>query len=141
MKKFILLFNNYLTNFWFTILLLIISGFLVIFFDPNMSVALSFGENGEFYSLSLILNRFLILFLGPLAIISIPLAVFIWLKDKTGDSYHGFSALIIILLTLGLSFLFILKLVALDYDSRQDVGIFKMPVIPVDEATKPNTIF
>jgi|GEM_PF-1693214 len=141
MKKTILLFNNYLANFWFALLLLTISSFLVIFFDPNMSVALSFGKNGEFASLSLILWRFWVLFLLPLAIISIIFSLIIWLKDKTGNNYRGFSALIIILFTLGLSFLLISKLVILDSDIKQGTGIFSMPVIPFDESSKPNLIF
>jgi hypothetical protein len=122
---------------WFALLLLTIGGFLVIFFDPNMSVALSLGKNGEFASLSLILWRFWVLFLLPLAGISVLLAAIIWLKDKIGNSYRGFIALMTTLLTLGLLFLFIPKLSILDQDIKSNTGIFKMPMIE----PKPAPVF
>jgi len=106
-----------------------------------MSVAFSFGKNGEFASLSLIFWRFWVLFLLPLAIISSIFSLIIWLKDKAGNSYRGFSGLIIILLTLGLSFLLISKLVILDSDIKQGTGIFSLPVVPFNESVKPNLIF
>ena len=140
-KKYLTLLNSFLSNFWFALLLLTISSLLVIFFDPNMAVAFSFGKNGEFASLSLILNRFWVLFLLPLATISIIFSLIIWLKDKTENNYRGFSALIIILLTLGLSFLLISKLVILDYNIKQGTGIFSMPVVSFNESNKPSIIF
>lgn len=60
----------------------------------------------------------------PLGIISILVSGTIWLKDKTGDSYRGFIALIIILLSLGLSFMLVSKLNILDQDIRSHTGIF-----------------
>lgn len=125
MKKFIHLINNYLSNFWFILFLLIFGSFIVIFFDPIRATSFSFGINGEFSLISLVLWRFLVLFLLPLAAISILLATIIWLKDETGNSYRGFSALVIILLSLGLLFIFIPKLSVLDLEIRNSTMIFR----------------
>ena len=124
MKNFLSLVNGYLSNFWFTILIFITGSYLVIFYDPSFPLAIIFGRNGEFGSLSLVLWRFWMMLFLPLGIISILVSGTIWLKDKTGDSYRGFIALIIILLSLGLSFMLVSKLNILDQDIRSHTGIF-----------------
>ena len=125
MKRITLLFNSYLSNFWFVLLLLTISGFIIIFFDPIRAAAFSFGINGEFALISLVLWRFWVLFLLPLAVISILLAVTIWFRDKEGNNYRGFTTLVIILLTLGFLFLLISKLLILDQEIRNHTMVFR----------------
>ena len=125
MKKILPLINSYLSNFWFILLLLISSIFLVIFFDPTKAAVASFGVNGEFGLASLILWRFWVLFLLPLATASIIIAAAVWLKYKIGKSYQGLITLVIILLTIGISFLLIQKLSILDQDIKNHTMIFR----------------
>lgn len=120
MKKIIYLFNGYLVGFWFVLLFFVIGCFLVIVIDP-VQLVIYFGRNGEFSVIATILLRFWTIFLLPLAVISIFLAAIIWLVDKMGNSYKGFGALVIILLSLGFSFLFNIKLILLDIDIKNGV--------------------
>lgn len=139
--------NNYLSNFWFILLLLTIASYLVIFLDPMEAIAFSFGKNGEFYQLYLIIWRFWVLFLLPLAAISCIVAIIIWLKDKSGNSHRGLSALIITILSLGLLFLFVPKLLMLNSDIKSNTGIFSelfeknTTVLSAEELANLNIIF
>jgi hypothetical protein len=110
MKKIIILLNEYLSNFWF-ILLLIVTGWLVMSFFEPISIVVALGNSVSLDKISAILWRFWVLYLLSLAVISIFISTIVWLKDKADNNFRGFIALIIILFSLSSSFFFSNKVV------------------------------
>ena len=125
MKKFIILLNDCVLNFWFNLLLLTSICLLFILFKPYILV-MYFNRDQEFSHISSIAGGTLIYFL-VLAILSIILSLFIWLKDKTGNSYRGLASLIVTLTSLAFIFIFIVNLSILQ--SRINGGDFNYPTI------------
>ena len=109
MKKFIILLNDHLSHFWFTILLLTLGGFIIAFLDP-WGGAKILESTEKLNQISSIVGRFWTLFLLPLSIVSIAISLYIWLKDKTENNYRGLSAFIITITTIASVFLFMVKL-------------------------------
>lgn len=114
MKKIIFLINEYLTNFWFIVLLLSIGCLLVVLIEP-MAIVIVVEKCDVLVKVYDSLWMFWKIFLLPLAIISVGLNIFIWLKDKKENSRKGLVSLIITLLSLSFSFFLISSLINLNY--------------------------
>jgi hypothetical protein len=115
MKKILTLFNNYFSSFWFVFLLLIIGGFVVTYLNPVIPIASFYLDNlSNFFA---VYWYFWLFFVLPVFIISLPFSLFIWVKGGT-NSYLGFIALLLSLLSLGLSFFLNFRLVNLEYQAR-----------------------
>lgn len=115
MKKFFILFNNYFSSFWFVSFLLIIGGFVITYLNPIIPIVGSYL--GSFSNFSALYWYFWLFFILPVFIISLPFTVFVWVKGGK-DSYLGFTALILSLLSLGFSFFLNFRLVNLEYQAR-----------------------
>ena len=137
MKKAILILNDYLSHFWFVILLLVMGSFSVIFFTPLPSI-ISLSDNGYLSQISLIISNYLFSFFLPLGGLSIIVALINWLKNKDENSNRGFISLIFIILSLGLMFLMMLKVVNLDHDVKS--GNLSITVIGGPENIKSELI-
>ncbi|MFZ2310572.1 MAG: hypothetical protein WAW11_03445 [Patescibacteria group bacterium] len=114
MKKFLLLINEYLANFWFIILLLTIGCLLVVLIEP-MAIVIVVEKCDVLVKVHDSLWTLWKIFLLPLAIISIGLNIFVWLQDKKESNHKGLVALIITLLALSFSFSLISSLINLNY--------------------------
>src|ERR1035437_8320871 len=97
MKKFLISLSDYLVNFWFVIMLLII-GFSLVAFAMPLPWLISFSQSGNLNWLAIILSYSLNIFFLPLALISTIIALIIWLKKGLSESRHGLTALIFILI-------------------------------------------
>lgn len=115
MKKIFNLLNNYFANFWFAFLLLIIGSFVVTYLNPIVPIISPWLDN--FSNFSATYWYFWLFFIFPVFLISLPPSLFIWIKGGT-NSYLGFTALLLSLLTLGLSFFLNFRLTNLEYQVR-----------------------
>jgi hypothetical protein len=130
MKKFIILLNDHLSQFWFTLLFLTLGCFIIFFLDPSGAIIV-FGKNWEFDKISDVIGSFWMTFLLPLSIVSIAISTTIWLKDKTGNSHRGLYALIITIASLAFIFLFMIKTEMLYQNIKNGTSIFSTPIINV----------
>jgi len=125
MKKIINFLNEYLINFWFTTLFLMIGGVLVVCFSPLPEI-ITLSENGVLPAITLALWRFLTIFFLPLSIISITIFLLNHFKDKVTNR-NNVIALVITLISLTTMFLLIIKLQNLDTDIKS--GSLTIPII------------
>jgi hypothetical protein len=109
MKKIITILNQYLSHFWFTILALMIGCLSVVQFS-DLAYSVDYWEINKLSYIAYIFGVSLLYFFLPLGIISLIIALAVWLKFKNENSYQGLVALILIILANALIFLFITKL-------------------------------
>lgn len=106
MKKIIIILNQYLLHFWFTIFTLSVGCLSVVQFS-NLAYSVDFWETNKLNYLANSIGVFLFYFFLPLGIVSLVIALIVWLKFKS--SYQGLLALILVILTNVLIFLLITK--------------------------------
>lgn len=109
MKKVITILNQYLSYFWFTILALIIGCLSVVQFS-YLAYSVDYFETNKLSYVAYIFGASLLYFFLPLGIISLIIALIVWLKFKNENSYQGLVSLILMILANALIFLFIAKL-------------------------------
>lgn len=141
MKKFLFLINEYLVNFWFTIFLLSLGCLLIVFIEPIAIVVVveKCDVLVKVYDSLWILWK---IFLLPLAVISVVINIFIWLKDKKDNSRKGLVSLIITLLSLSFSFFLISGLINLNYRIKGGDFYVKIgePKMMIDDSEQYKTI-
>lgn len=94
MKKTIIILNEYLSHFWFTIFILVIGCLSVVQFS-DLAYSVDYWDVNKLTYLASIFGIFLIYFFLPLSIFSIIISLWVWLKDKTGNSKKGLWTLIL----------------------------------------------
>jgi protein involved in ribonucleotide reduction len=139
MKKIILLLNDYLASFWFGLWLIAIGCLAIVLFNPLL-IAISLNYDTNLTGIINIFFDFWMIFLLPLAVISILISVLIWLKkDKNKGNYRGLSALIITLLSVSFLFILITQLNNLNYLIQADAYHLKtVEPLTVSNNTKIN---
>lgn len=115
MKKSIIVLNEYLSNFWFAMLALIIGCLSVLQFS-DLAYSVDYWETSKLSYLANIFGIFLIYFFLPLSIISIIISLFVWLKDKTGNSKKGLLVLLLAISTPCLIFFFIIRVSLIEHN-------------------------
>ncbi|MFA5131054.1 MAG: hypothetical protein WC467_01385 [Patescibacteria group bacterium] len=126
MKKSLFILNEYLSHFWFFILLLALSGLTLIFFVPLPQI-ISLGQNRILSSLALFIWYSLTFYFLPLAILSAAISIFVWLKGDATHTRRGLISLIIIILSVASIFLLTLKLSSTE--TKILSGTISIPVI------------
>lgn len=104
MKKILLILNNHFSNFWFALFLVVVAAWTLTLnhFLPHL---LNFYKTGGLDAADLLLGSLFWWFFIPLAVISLLIGVYIWIKGKN-KSYHGFISVIIIIISLASIFFF-----------------------------------
>jgi len=126
MKKAITILNQYLSHFWFTLFLLITGS---LFFSYSHYLIVNYYDLNIVEWLINFFSGFYLLFLVPLGIFSVVIALFIWLKNKDENSYQGWVALIWVLLTISSSFMFIARMQVVIGDVRIHQNLIESEVI------------
>lgn len=98
-----------MSHFWFTILALIIGCLSVVQFS-YLAYSVDYFETNKLSYVAYIFGASLLYFFLPLGIISLIIALIVWLKFKNENSYQGLVALILMISANALIFLFIAKL-------------------------------
>jgi len=115
MTKLAIILNEYLSHFWFTILVLIIGCLSVVQFS-DLAYSIDYWETNKLNYLASIFGIFLVYFFLPLSIFSIIISLWTWFKDKNGNSKKGVLALLLAILAPCCIFLFIIKVSLIEHN-------------------------
>lgn len=126
MKKTLIILNEYLSHFWFSLFLLI---FGCLFFSYYSYIVVNYSDLDLVEWLVDFFYGFLFSFLIPLGVFSSVIALIILLKYKTENKYYSLVVLLSVSLTISSSFMFISRMSVISNDVRMNQQLLESSVI------------